>query len=60
MPLVSCDNLVCASCSGLVEQGRCPVCRAARDELHRHASLLPAGPVLVLAALVVLLLLLVR
>ncbi|MCW2585958.1 MAG: hypothetical protein JWN55_1474 [Frankiales bacterium] len=54
-PLVNCDNLVCAGCSGPVEEGRCSLCRAAREQLHAHR--LPAGPVL-LAAVVALLLLL--
>ena len=26
------DDLVCANCAGRVSEGRCPVCRAARDQ----------------------------
>jgi len=26
------DDLVCAHCAGRVSEGRCPVCRAARDQ----------------------------
>jgi hypothetical protein len=55
---VSCDNLVCAACSGLVEQGGCSVCRAARQHLHGDRTALPASPVL-LTALALLLLLVV-
>ena len=55
---MSCENLVCAHCSGLVEQGRCSVCRAAREHLHAHEPRLPAGAVLALAAALMLLLLL--
>jgi hypothetical protein len=29
------DDLVCANCSGLVSEARCPVCRAARDQYRR-------------------------
>ena len=50
------DDLVCAACSGRVGDGRCPTCRASRDQLRRQS--LPAVPLL-LAALVVLLLLVV-
>ena len=37
---MSCEHLVCASCAGPVDEGRCPTCRAA------HASLHPHGPTL--------------
>lgn len=47
-------SLVCASCSRPVVDGRCPTCRAIREEFRRHP-----GPrldvVAVLAALAVLL-----
>jgi hypothetical protein len=56
-PAVSCDDLVCAACSGPVEDGRCSVCRAARAHLHAQRPALPAGPVLVAAALLLALLL---
>ncbi|HEX4787136.1 MAG TPA: hypothetical protein VH372_01645 [Actinospica sp.] len=26
------DDLVCANCAGRVSEGRCPVCRSARDQ----------------------------
>jgi ferredoxin len=35
---MSCEHLVCASCAGPVVEGRCAVCRAARAEVHSHAS----------------------
>jgi hypothetical protein len=50
---MSCEHLICAHCSNPVVEGRCPTCREARSELHRHGSPLP--PALVLAALVALL-----
>jgi hypothetical protein len=49
---MSCDHLICARCSGPVVEGRCPTCRSARDEMHRHGSSIP--PAVVLAALVAL------
>ena len=49
------EDLVCAACHGRVAEGRCPTCRASRELLRPGP--LPAGPVL-LAALVVLLLVL--
>jgi hypothetical protein len=52
-------DLVCAYCSGLVEQAGCERCRAARDEL-RAARTLPAGLFLALAVLVGALALLLR
>ena len=53
---MSSDDLVCAACGGRVGDARCPTCRAARQHLRDTAPLLPAGPVL-LAALLLLLLL---
>ena len=44
-------DLVCANCSGLVELGRCSICRASRERL-RAARTLPAGWLLLAAALV--------
>jgi len=55
---VSCDNLICAHCSGPVEQGGCSVCRAARQHLHAEGFSLPAGPVLAIAIVLTVLLLL--
>jgi hypothetical protein len=50
---MSCEHLICARCSNPVVEGRCPICRQARSELHRHGSSVP--PSLVLAALVAML-----
>ncbi|MBA0049518.1 hypothetical protein E0L36_00900 [Streptomyces sp. AJS327] len=36
---MTCDRLVCANCAGPVSEGRCPVCRAQRERLHRAAPL---------------------
>jgi hypothetical protein len=30
------DDLVCANCSGRVSEGRCAVCRAARDQYRNR------------------------
>ena len=54
---MSSDDLVCAACGGRVGDARCPTCRAAREHLRDAAPALPAGPVL-LAALLLLLLVL--
>lgn len=35
---MSCEHLVCARCGGLVVEGHCPVCRAAREELHQSRA----------------------
>ena len=51
------DDLVCAACGGRVAEARCPTCRASRQYLRDSEPGLPAGPLL-LAALVVLLLVL--
>ena len=32
------DDLVCAHCSGLVSEGRCPVCRAVRDQYGQRQA----------------------
>jgi hypothetical protein len=52
------DGLVCAYCSGLVAHGGCASCRAARERLQRERVLLPAGPLLALAAVLTVLLVL--
>ncbi len=54
---MSCEHLVCANCAGPVVEGRCSVCRAARDHVHHHG---PAGlsPQLLLAVVLLLLLVL--
>jgi hypothetical protein len=52
---MSCEHLVCAACAGPVADGRCPVCRAGRQQVHHtHSSVQPAALVAVLAALVLL------
>ena len=33
---MSCEHLICAQCAGPVAEGRCPVCRAAKSDLHHH------------------------
>ena len=53
---MSCEHLICAQCAGPVVEGRCPVCRAARQHVHhQHFSV---SPQLILAALLVLIVLL--
>ncbi|MFI0418036.1 hypothetical protein C1I98_10780 [Spongiactinospora gelatinilytica] len=51
---MSCDHLICARCAGPVAEGRCPQCRAIRDDLHGRG---PGGipPALIVAALIALL-----
>ncbi len=36
-----CEGLICASCAGPVVEGRCSVCRAARDQMHHTSGLSP-------------------
>jgi hypothetical protein len=37
---MSCEHLICAQCAGPVAEGRCPTCRAAREQMHHsHPSL---------------------
>jgi hypothetical protein len=45
------QDLVCARCSGLVIEGRCPTCRASREYLRRTSFTL--SPQLLLAILAV-------
>jgi len=33
---MSCEHLICARCAGPVAEGRCPVCRATKSDLHKH------------------------
>jgi hypothetical protein len=35
---MSCEHLICAQCAGPVVEARCPVCRAARAEVHHHSG----------------------
>jgi hypothetical protein len=52
---MSCEHLICAQCAGPVVEGRCPACRAARQEVHHHHF--NTTPQMVIAALLVLTLL---
>ena len=52
-----CEGLICASCAGPVVEGRCSVCRAARDEMHHTSGLAPQvwAALIAAAAIIVLL-----
>jgi len=51
-----CEQLLCASCHGVVADARCGTCRAARAELHgAHGVMLPAPLIALVGALLVLL-----
>jgi len=52
---MSCEHLICAQCAGPVSEGRCPVCRTARSDLHHHAHgvSIPYAVLLLLLALAV-------
>jgi C4-type Zn-finger protein len=53
---MSCEHLICAQCAGPVAEGRCPVCRAAKSDLHHHSyGLSVPYAVLLLLAVAVLL-----
>ncbi|HYB14947.1 MAG TPA: hypothetical protein VEF71_05690 [Streptosporangiaceae bacterium] len=52
---MSCEHLICAQCAGPVVEGRCPACRAARQQVHHHSM---TGPQLLIAAILVLTMLL--
>ncbi len=53
------QDLVCASCSGPVAEGRCATCRAARERFTARSPL-PAGAVLLAALLLTLLVILLQ
>ena len=53
---VNWQDLVCASCSGRVADGRCATCRATRREFSQRSTL-PAQAILLAAAVLALLLL---
>ncbi|MGH3392371.1 MAG: hypothetical protein ACRDOO_26165 [Actinomadura sp.] len=57
---MSCEHLICARCSGPVVEGRCPTCRAARAEIHRHGLVVPPAVLFLALALAALLLLALR
>ena len=55
---MSCEHLVCANCAGPVIEGRCSVCRAAREDVHHHGltltpQLLGAAALLLLLGLLI-------
>ena len=52
---MSCEHLICAQCAGPVVEGRCPVCRAARANLHHHGPMSISPQLLIAAALILLL-----
>jgi C4-type Zn-finger protein len=54
---MSCEHLICAHCAGPVAEGRCPVCRAAKSDLHHHgpAISIPYALAILLLATAVLL-----
>ena len=54
---MSCEHLICAQCAGPVVEGRCPACRAARQEVHHHSMASPQLLIAVIAVLAVLMLL---
>ena len=37
---MSCEHLICAQCAGPVAEGRCPVCRASKADLHHDAHVI--------------------
>jgi hypothetical protein len=49
------EHLICAQCAGPVAEARCPVCRAAKSDLHHHhhGISLPYAVALLLLALAV-------
>jgi hypothetical protein len=54
---VSWEDLVCAACAGRVVEGRCPTCRAAREQFRSGGPSFPATPFLLAAAVLLVLLL---
>ena len=55
---MSCEHLICAQWAGPVVEGRCPACRAAREDVHhQHFNATPQLIVAALLALAVVLLL---
>ena len=54
---MSCEHLICAQCAGPVAEARCPVCRAAKSDLHHHShgSSVPYAVFLLLLAVAVIL-----
>ncbi len=56
---MSCENLVCASCAGPVDEGRCPTCRAAHASMHPHGRGVSSQTLALVAAMAILLVMLV-
>jgi hypothetical protein len=56
---MSCEHLICAQCAGPVAEARCPVCRAAKSDLHHRSHgvgiSVPYAVALLLLALAVIL-----
>jgi hypothetical protein len=55
---MSCEHLICAQCAGPVVEGRCPACRQAKADVHRHAQSWHGVPLLLMAVILTLLLML--
>jgi RNA polymerase subunit RPABC4/transcription elongation factor Spt4 len=57
---MSCEHLVCANCAGPVDEGRCPVCRAAHAQLHHQgvSQITPTAMFAIITAVAIVLLLL--
>jgi hypothetical protein len=53
---MSCEHLICAQCAGPVIEGRCPVCRAGKANVHKHSHgvSVPYAVALLLLAIAVL------
>lgn len=51
---MSCEHLICAHCASPVVEGRCPVCRAARAEIHHHGPTLTPQLLIAVALLLML------
>jgi hypothetical protein len=53
---MSCEHLICAQCAGPVAEGRCPVCQAARAQIHHHHTnmAIPLAAAVLLALLLML------
>ena len=51
------EDLLCAACGGRIAEARCPTCRASLAWLREQRPALPAGPVLLVALLLLVLLL---
>ncbi len=49
------EDLVCARCSGLVIEGRCPLCRASREYLRRNSVAISPQLIIAIVAIVMVL-----